>query len=387
MISFAYNLRSLIVRWGATLAATLGLAAVVFLFSAVMMFSAGLRRTLGRSASPGTVIILAEGAESETTSAIDDTAAGMVLADGHIARDKSGQPRAVAEIVVTQTLQQVGSTKLSNIQLRGVPGAGRGLRDGLTIVAGRPPRPGTDEVMVGEAIRGRYAGLGIGDSLELPRGRVVVVGSFVDEGSVHESEVWGDIETFRSAFGLTGLVSAVRAELSSPGSFDAFKAAVDEQKQFRLNVQRESEYYDRLSGGINSLIRLIALIVALFFSFSATIGATITMYASVAHRQREVGTLRALGFSRRQVLTSFLIESTTIALTGGILGMIAAIGLKFVKVSLMNAATGTEIVFAFRPTPAILVLALGVATLMGIIGGFFPAVRAASMDPIEAIRR
>lgn len=387
MIPLAYNLRSLIVRWGGTLATSLGLASVVFLFGSVMMFSEGLRRTLGRSASPGTVIVLSEGAESETSSAFDDTAAGSVLANGSVARDKSGQPRGVTELVVTQRLQRVGSTKLSNIQLRGIPGAGRGLRDGITIVAGRPARPGTDEVIVGEAIRGRYAGLGIGETLELPRGRVVVVGSFVDEGSVHESEVWGDIDTFRSAFGLSGLASVVRAELSSPSSFDTFKAAVEEQKEFRLNVQRESEYYDHLSGGINSLIRLIALIVTLFFSLSAIIGATITMHASVAHRQREIGTLRALGFSRSQVLTSFLIESTTIALTGGILGMIAAIGMKFVKVSLLNAGTGTEIVFAFRPTPGILVLALGAATLMGIIGGFFPAVRAASTDPIQAIRR
>jgi putative ABC transport system permease protein len=181
-------------------------------------------------------------------------------------------------------------------------------------------------------------------------------------------------------------VSSVRVRLDSASKFDAFKAAIESNRQLDLEAIRESAYYEKQSEGMSMFINALGILIAIFFSIGAMIGAMITMHASVANRQREIGTLRALGFSKLSILGSFLLESIALGLMGGLAGAAASMCMAFVKFSTMNWATFSEIVFGFEPTPGIIGMALAVAAVMGLLGGFFPAVRAARMSPIEAMR-
>jgi putative ABC transport system permease protein len=261
------------------------------------------------------------------------------------------------------------------------------FRSQATLIAGRAPQPGTDEVIVGRGIRGRFKGVELGQSFELKKNRQVsVVGVFEDSGSSFESEIWADLNTVRTAFGREGLVSSVRVRLETPTKFDGFKASIEQNRQLGLEAQREGEYYEKQSQGLSIFITALGSVIAFFFFIGAVIGATITMYASVSNRQREIGTLRALGFSRRSIILSFLFESVLLALAGGFLGALASMALGFVKFSMMNFQSWSEIVIAFEPNFASIGWAIVVACAMGVLGGFLPAVRAARMSPVEAMR-
>jgi putative ABC transport system permease protein len=190
----------------------------------------------------------------------------------------------------------------------------------------------------------------------------------------------------RRAFGREDGVSSVRVQLTSPEKMDAFKAGIESDKQLQLEVHPEPEYYEKLSEGTSAFVTGLGITIAVFFSIGAMIGALITMYASVAQRRKEIGTLRALGFSRFDVLVSFLAESLMLAIVGGGVGVIAAVALGAVKFSMMNFASWSEVTFAFNPTPGILGFALIFGGIMGVVGGFFPAVRAARVPPIAAMR-
>jgi putative ABC transport system permease protein len=227
----------------------------------------------------------------------------------------------------------------------------------------------------------------LGQGFDLRKNRpVTVVGVFTDNGSSHESEVWVDRDTLRSAFGREGGVSSVRVRLESPSKLDGFRVAVEQDKRLGLQVMRETTYYEKQSEDLSLFIRIMGTMIAVFFSIGAMIGAAITMYAAIANRQREIGTLRALGFSRLSILASFLAESMLLALVGGAIGMIASLGMGFVKFSMVNFASWSEIVFTFDPTPEILGTTLIFALVMGLFGGFFPAIRAARVSPVVAMR-
>ena len=256
-----------------------------------------------------------------------------------------------------------------------------------SILAADPPRPGTDEAAVGSRIRGRFAGLEIGQTVELKKNRpVTVVGVFEAGGSAFESEVWVDVDTLGQSFGRSGSVSAVRVQLESPAAFDAFEAAVESDKRLGLEAMRETVYYENQSEGTAGFISALGWSISVFFILGASIGAMITMFAAVAHRQKEIGTLRALGFRRWMVLTSFLFESSLIALAGGAIGMVAALGLGSVKFSMMNQTNWSEMVFTFSPTSGTILTALVVSIVMGLLGGFLPALQAARMSPVNAMR-
>ncbi|MBK6691401.1 MAG: ABC transporter permease [Myxococcales bacterium] len=388
MIPVSYNLRNLAVRKSTTAAAALGLALVVFVLSASMMLNRGIQKTLGRSASPDVAIVLRKGSDAELSSGIEDASASIVTASKEIKKTAEGLPLFVNEVVAVILLEKLGTDGgLSNAQVRGVPDGVLRFRPTVKIVDGRAAQPGSDEVIIGKAIRGRFRGLDIGQTFELKKNRPVkVVGVFSDEGSSHESEVWCDLHLVRTAFGREGSVSSLRVRLESASAFDTFKASIESNRQLGLVVTRETDFLEKQSEGTRNFITALAVMITLFISIGAMIGATITMHASVAHRQREIGTLRALGFSRGTILASFLLESTFLALLGGIAGATASLGMAFVRPSLMNFSSWSEIVFSFEPTPKILGTAIFVGGLMGIIGGFMPAIRAARVSPIEAMR-
>src|SRR5688500_15152180 len=218
----------------------------------------------------------------------------------------------------------------------------------------------------------------IGDKFELKKNRPVnVVGVFEAGGSSFESEVWVNLETARSSFGREGLVSSVTVQLESPAKFDAFKAMIETDKQLLLEARRETKYYEDQSQGTALFISIMGIIITVFCFAGATLGAMNTMFAAVAQRRREVGTLRALGFSRFAILTSFLLEAFLLALLGGAIGAVLASLMSFVKFSMMNFATWSEVVFSFTPTPQILLASVLAGGIMGVLGGFMPALRAA----------
>lgn len=261
------------------------------------------------------------------------------------------------------------------------------MRKELKIVEGRPATPGTDEAVIGRKLVGNFAGMTLGNKFDLKKNRpMTVVGVFDAGGSAFDSEVWVDVDTLRSTFGREGVSSAVVVQLESAAAFDVFADAVEHDKQLGLDAFREVEYWEKQSEGTSIFISAIGILVALFFSMGAMIGATITMYSAISQRSREIGTLQALGFSRFAILTSFVFEAVVLALFGGLIGTIASLGMGAVRFSMMNFATFQEMSFSFDPSPGILIGSLVAGATMGFLGGLFPAIQAARMSPIDAMR-
>jgi putative ABC transport system permease protein len=387
MIPLRYNLRSLLVRRTSTITTVFGIALVVFVLASALMLSAGVKKTMTSSGSSDVAIILRHGSEAELSSNVEDSALGIIAAQPGIAKN-GDRPLVVGEMVMVLALEKLGTSGgVSNVQIRGISADSPRLRPSMGYVAGRAAKPGTSEVVIGSRLRGRFEGMEIGKSFELRKNRpVTVVGVFQAGGTSYESEIWADLDTLRSSFGRTGALSSVRIQLESPARFDGIRAALEEDKRLGLMVMREPAYFDKISEGTQIFITALGTTIAVFFSLGAMVGAMITMYAGIAHRQREIGTLLSLGFGRLQILVAFLIESLMLALAGGIVGCLGALGLGAVKLSIMNFQSWSEMVFSFDPTPRTLVTSLVFALVMGVLGGFLPAVRAARMSPLEAMR-
>lgn len=387
IVPLRYNLRSLFVRKLTTAATAFGIALVVFVLAAALMLSEGVKRTLGSAGRSDVAIVLRKGSDAELGSGVDDPQVGVVMSFAGVKRSPKGEPLGAAETVVITSLEKYGAEGFANVQVRGVSAGSYDLRPGINVVEGRRPNPGADEVMVGARIAGRMKGLGLGQSFDIKKNRPVkVVGVFEDGGSSHESEVWIDDDVLRTSYGRLGTQSSVRVVLDSPAAFDAYKVAVESDKRMGLMAMRETTYYEKQSQGLRIFITVLGSMVAFFFSLGAMIGATITMYASIANRQREIGTLRALGFSRPAILLCFLFEAVALSVIGGAVGAVASLGMGAVKFSMLNFASFSEIVFTFRPTPDILGTALIAAVAMGVMGGFLPAVRAARTSPLAAMK-
>jgi putative ABC transport system permease protein len=332
--------------------------------------------------------VLRKGSDTEMASSIETKTVGLITAAPGVKKDGT-TPIGSGEIVVVVALDKLGGTEgqVSNVLVRGMTEQGRALRSDVKIVDGTWPRPGTDEVAIGKGVVGRFKGLQMGESFEIKKNRPMkVVGVFEAGGSSFESEVWMDADILRGAFGRDGLVSSVTVKLDSPSKFEAFKAAMENDKQLGLEALTERDYYEKQSQGTKLFISIMGIAIAVFFGIGAIIGAVITMHAAIAQRQREIGTLRALGFSRFSILISFLLESVMLALLGGVAGIVAALVVSFFKFSTMNFATWQEVTFKFEADPMVLLICLVAGAGMGIVGGFFPALRAARVSPLEALR-
>jgi len=387
MIPLRYNVRSLAVRKATTVATASGIALVVFVLASALMLTAGIKKTLGSSGKPENAIVLRMGSDAELGSVVDESSVPLILAAPGVKADERGQPLGAAEVVVVGAMEKLGADGVTNVAIRGVPDDVMRFRPEVHIVAGRPPKPGTDEAIVGSRIRGRIRGVDLDQTFDIKKNRPVkVVGIFDADGSAYESEVWVDRELLRQAYGRQGIVSSVRVRLDSPAKFDAFRAGVENDKRLGLQALRETAFYEKQSEGAALFIGALGTVVSIFFAVGAMIGATITMYAAVANRQREIGTLRALGFSQSSILTSFLFEAVVLAVVGGAVGAAASMAMALVRFSMVNMSSWSEIVFSFDPTPKIIVTALVFACGMGLLGGFFPAVRAARTSPLKAIR-
>jgi putative ABC transport system permease protein len=388
MIPLSYNVRSLMVRKTTSIAAAFGIALVVFVLASAFMLGLGIQKTMVGAGRKDNAIVIRKGSDTEMASSIEVKTLGLVAAAPGVKRNAAGRALSSGEIVVVIAQDKLGEAgQISNVLVRGVPDIATEVRPEIKVVEGRPPKPGTDEVMIGKGLVGRFRGMQIGESFELKKNRPVkVVGIFASGGSSFESEVWADIDTTRSSFGREGVANSVTVQLDSPAKFDAFKATMESDKQLGLETLTETAYYEKQSNGTSLFIFIMGTIIVFFLSVGGIIGALITMHAAVAQRQREIGTLRALGFSRFSILSSFLLESAVLAGAGAVVGVIAALGMSTVKISMMNFATWQEVVFSFDPNPALIALAVVIGAGMGVLGGFFPALHAARVSPIEAMR-
>jgi putative ABC transport system permease protein len=387
MIPIRYNIRSLTVRKTTTIATAGGIALVVFVLASALMLAAGIKKTLGSAGKPDNAIVLRVGSDAELGSVVEESSIPLILAAPGVRLDEHGHPLGASEIVVVGAMEKLGADGVTNVTLRGVGEDVMAFRPEAHLVAGRPPRPGSDEAIVGARIRGRIRGVDLGQTFDIKKNRpVTVVGVFEAGGSAYESEVWVDREVLRQAYHREGIVSSVRVRLESPTKFDGFRAAIENDKRLGLQALTETNFYEKQSEGVATFIGALGTVVSVFFAIGAMIGAMITMYGAVASRQREIGTLRAIGFSRTSILTSFLLEAVALSLAGGVIGAAASLAMGFVHFSMVNFASWSEIVFSFDPTPQVIITALVFACGMGLLGGIFPAVRAARTSPLKAIR-
>jgi putative ABC transport system permease protein len=387
MVPIRYNVRSLFVRKVTTFATAAGIALVVFVFAAAAMLGEGVDRALGSSGRADTVIVLRKGSDAELSSSVSGEALGMLRGSTAVATGAPGGG-VIGEVVLVVTAPLVDdASKISNVLVRGMPADGMKFRPEAKIVSGRAPTPGTNEVVVGRAINGRFKNITLGKSFELRRNRPLqVVGVFETGGTSFESEVWGDVDAIRTAVGRGSAVSSARVRLTNPSAFEGYRAAIEADKRLNLKVQREDEYFRSQSEQTSAFLSGLGTIIAILFSLAAMIGAAITMNGAVAHRTREIGTLRALGFSKGAILFSFVLEAIFLSLMGAAIGLVLVQLLQLVTFPTMNFQTFSEIIITFRATPQIIVTSLIFSMIMGLLGGMIPAIRASRVSPVEAMR-
>ena len=385
-IPFSYVWRSLWARRLTTLLTVGGVALVVFVFAGVLMLARGLQATLVETGAPDNVIVLRRSANSELVSQIDRETAGLFEAQPEVAPAADARPLLSKELMLVIDLRRIGSNSLANVSVRGVSPHGLELRSGAHITAGQPFRFGTHEVVVGSNIARHFQGVALGKELSFGGDRWTVVGVFDAGGTGFDSEIWGDVEQLMQAFGRP-VFSSVTFRMRQPSQFAALQARLraDPRTQY-VDLKPEQDFYREQSLAMAKFIRVLGLVITIIFSVGAMIGAMITMYAAVANRVVEVGTLRALGFHRRSVLGAFLVESVLLAVIGGAAGVALAAFLSFARVSTVNFTTFSEIGFGFQLSPGVIVSALIFALVMGVVGGFLPAVRAARLDIVNALR-
>lgn len=398
MVPIRYNIRSLFVRKVTTIATALGIALVVFVFAAALMLAAGVEKTVTTGGRDDTVIILRKGSDAELASAIPNDVVNKFLGFKQIKQDDG----VVKEIIIVITAERNdGSGQISNLLIRGTSDDGIKFRPEIKIVSGREPKPGTNEVMIGRAVSGRFLGVYTDPATKKPKNVVIapgatfdvryqksliVVGEFTANGSTYESEVIGDLDRVRDASGRELVVSSVRLRLNSADDYENYRRAIEENKEFSMKVKRETDYFADQSEQTTVFLTRLGTIIAVLFAIAAMIGAAITMNAAVANRSREIGTLRALGFSRASILFAFLLEALVLAVIGGVIGSALVLLLSFASFPVINFQTFSEMVIEFTATPGVFLASLLFACVMGLLGGLVPAIRASQISPVEAMR-
>jgi ABC-type antimicrobial peptide transport system permease subunit len=385
-IPLKYIARSSTARRLTTGITMLGVALVVFVFAAVLMMANGVQRTLRSTGSDDNVIVARKAAMSEIMSILDREAAAIMVNLPYVARFADGRPMSSREVVVIINLDKLGAEGISNVTVRGVEEPAFDLRPQVRIAQGRMFRWGAREVIAGAGITNRFAGAQIGEQVKFGGDTWSVVGIFAADGSGFESELWGDLNQIADAFQRTSL-STVTFRLRDPAEFGDVVGAFESDNRLQYFApKREKQFFEEQSEMMATFIRILGLFITVIFSAGAMIGAMITMYGAVANRTVEIGTLRALGFYRRSILLAFLLESLFLSLGGGLIGLGIASLLQFFTISTLNFGSFSELAFSFALSPSIIASSLGFSLLMGLIGGFLPAVGAARLNIIQALR-
>jgi putative ABC transport system permease protein len=302
-----------------------------------------------------------------------------------IALDENGKPLVAGEVVVLINKNKRGTDKPANIMVRGIQPLSMSVHKNIKIISGRMFDFGKTEIIAGKKASERFEYCGLGDTIIFGMTKWTVVGIFDAGGASFESEIWGDVDQFKAALGRP-VYSSITFRMSDPSVFSQTKDRVKADPRMTVDLEQEKKYYDKQSAMAATFISVLGTVISIIFSLGAIIGAMITMYAAVANRTVEIATMRALGFRRRSILTAFLVESITIAVIGGALGLIAASFLQLLTVSTVNWDTFSDLVFNFSLSTAIIIQVMIFAVFMGILGGFLPAVRASRIKITEALR-
>jgi putative ABC transport system permease protein len=381
-----YNVRNVRVRWQVTLLAIFGIALVVAVFAVLMSMSAGFQAALRSTGRPDNAIVVQRGSSSELTSGVPLADRNMILVDERVARDANGEPLASWELVVVIGMPRLSDGQQANVTLRAVKQRAFEVRGGIRVVEGRSFTPGLDEVIVGKKLTKRIAGLAIGGHVKYQQKLFKIVGLFESEGAAFESEVWGDYDTFGAIFQFGGGSSSLVLRMKDPASIPELDRFIRAQPQMQLQALSERKYYEEQAGPLARVLNGLAGFVAFVMGIGAVFGAINTMYAIVSARTREIGTLRALGFSRRSILASFLIESVILALIGGAVGCLLAFPMNGFSTGTGQTQSFSEIAFNFRITPGIVLTGMAFAVVMGFLGGLLPAFRGARMPITSSLR-
>ena len=384
-IPIYYNYRNLLARKLTTGLTVLGIGLVVFVFSGVLMLAYGIKKTLVATGSEDNATVIRKASLTEMMSYITRDQVSIIESQPEIARGPDGKPLVAGELYVLISLNKIKNGDAANVVLRGVGPASMLVHSGVKLIEGRMFTEGLPELIVGKSTAQGFQGAQLGGSIRFAKQNWRVVGIFEAGKSAFESEVWGDVNQMLAAFNRP-VVSSMTLKLADPSKFTALKERLEKDPRLSVDVKREKEYYADQSYAMTSFIKILGVVISVIFSFGAVIGAMITMYANIANRAKEIGTLRVLGFKRRNILSSFLVESILLSLAGGVVGVIFASFLSMKTISTTNWDTFSELAFGFAVTPEIVAYSLIFAVVMGVVGGFLPAVRAARMNILTALR-
>ena len=385
MIPVKYNLRNLKVRWITTLMTVISTGLVVM--AAVLVFGLidGLEHALRVSGHPLDVIVVRKGSTDEISSGLQQQVSREVASLAGIAKDETGQPLCSVELCTILTKPRRNNGGTTNLIVRGLEDIGRRLRPGFRISQGRDLKPGVNEAITSRQMAERFENLALGEKLLINHDEFSIVGYFESDGSSAESEVWTDLRDLATARRTPEFTTSVNLRAQDQASADALIAQLSEDKRFQLSGIPEVKYFaDQMAQ--SSFIRIIGYLIAIFLTFGASFAAANTMYAAVASRGREIGTLRALGFTQFSILTSFLLESVLLCLLGGLLGCLATLPFNGLSTGTANFASFSEITFSFRFGPRVLIQGVLLAVTMGLLGGLLPALRAVQLKIIDALR-
>ncbi len=387
-IPLKYTLRNFQSRRLTTGITVIGIAMVVFVFTAVLMLAAGIRKTLVATGSTENVIVARKAANGEISSIIMNDTYNIIMSIPQVAKTADNRPMATGDVVVIINLTKIGTSGgISNVTVRGVSQPAFQLRPHVKVVEGRMFTWGAREVIVGSSIFRRFEGAQVGSTIKFAGDAWTVVGKYEAGGTGFDSEIWGDFTQLQDAFNRPGSFSTVTFRMAGSDQLDAInKSFAGDNRLQQFEAKTERRFFEEQSEFMSIFISALGIFITVFFSVGAVIGAMITMYAAVANRTVEIGTLRALGFRRRSVLAAFMTESIIISLVGAAVGLFLASFLQFLKVSTLNFGSFSELEFSFTLTPETITSALIFAVLMGLVGGFLPAVRAARLNIVNALR-
>jgi ABC-type antimicrobial peptide transport system permease subunit len=385
-IPFKYTFRNFKARKLTAVITVTGIALVVFVFAAALMMAYGVEKTLVSTGTPDNLMILRKSSQGEISSIIDGDTQNLIRTLPHVAKASDGSLLVSPEPVVIINLE-IKKGGMSNITVRGVSQMVYQLRPQVKIISGRLFNPSLRELIVGKSINKKFEGTNIGDKIKFAGDMWTIVGIFEANGSGFESEFWGDNQQLLNAFNRGTSVSTLTLKLDNINNLASFKKAFQADRRLQeFEPKIEQKYFAEQSEFLAGFIRILGIFITIIFSFGATIGAMITMYAAVANRTVEIGTLRSLGFKRRSILAAFLLESMLIALIGGTIGIFLASFLQFFSISTLNWNSFSELAFSFSLNPTIIISSFIFAVFMGLLGGFLPSVRAARLNIVSALR-
>jgi putative ABC transport system permease protein len=384
-VPLAYNIRSLIERKTVSIMTALGLALTVAVLLSVLALLEGLRFTLRASGDPSNVIVLRKGATTELISNLDRSTYNDLKFHTGIARDPSGVPEASLELVTVINLESPEHPEGMNVNLRGVSPMGIKLRRGITIQSGRWFRPGYREMVVGRSIAARYPRAGIGGSVRFGRGDWQIVGVMAAGDSAINSEIFSDLNQLAADGNREELLSSVLVRATDPIVKTALIHDLSEDQRLNVDAVAQTDYYDRQASS-SAPVLFVGTLVALIMSVGSSFAAMNTMYAAVSRRSSEIGTLRVLGFTKGEILLSFLAESLALALLGGLIGCLLTLPLNNITSGIGSFTTFSETTFRFRVTPVIMGAGMLFSVFMGALGGVFPASDAARKEILVALR-